>query len=74
MDSSPLTQHCGKIYTLLIISGEYLKKYRCIGIDMAKNIIQVCAIVHNEKRFLNKDLSRAEVIKFFNGCEPYLIG
>ncbi|SET59133.1 hypothetical protein [Thorsellia anophelis] len=40
-----------------------MKKFKRIGIDLAKNVFQVCAVDHAEKRVINKKLRRAEVLK-----------
>jgi transposase len=45
-----------------------------IGLDIAKNVFQVHGIDANEKVMVRKQLRRSQVITFFGGLSPCLIG
>jgi transposase len=45
-----------------------------IGFDLAKNVFQVHGIDATEKVIIRKPLRRGQVIKFFAGLSPCLIG
>jgi transposase len=45
-----------------------------IGLDIAKNVFQVHGIDATEKVVVRKQLRRGQVIKFFEGLAPCLIG
>jgi transposase len=49
-------------------------KITTVGIDLAKNVIQVHAVDEHGKTVLKKQLKRAEVLSFFANLEPALIG
>src|SRR6266566_3792618 len=49
-------------------------KLTAIGIDLAKNVIQVHGINEQGKAVLRKQLKRAEVLTFFANLEPCLVG
>lgn len=49
-------------------------KLTAIGIDLAKNVIQVHGVNEQGKAVLRKQLKRAEVSTFFANLEPCLIG
>jgi transposase len=44
-------------------------QYKLIGIDLAKNVFQVCAVNEHLKPQLNKRLRRNELISFL--CRNY---
>ena len=45
-----------------------------IGFDLAKNVFQVHGIDATEKAIIRKPLRRGQVIKFFAGLSPCLVG
>ena len=45
-----------------------------IGLDIAKNVFQVHCIDATEKVVVRKQLRRGQVLKFFTGLSPCLIG
>ena len=45
-----------------------------IGLDIAKNVFQVHGIDANEKVVVRKQLRRSQVMTFFEGLSPCLIG
>jgi transposase len=45
-----------------------------IGLDLAKNVFQVHGIDANEKVMVRKQLRRSQVIAFFEGLPPCLVG
>jgi transposase len=49
-------------------------KITTVGIDLAKNVIQVHGVDEHGKTVLKKQLKRAEVLRFFANLEPALIG
>jgi transposase len=49
-------------------------KLTAIGIDLAKNVIQVHGVDERGKAVLRKQLKRSDVLRFFANLEPCLIG
>lgn len=49
-------------------------KITTIGLDLAKNVLQMHAVDERGKTVLRKSLKRAEVVKFFAKLDPCLIG
>jgi transposase len=45
-----------------------------VGVDLAKNVFQVHAISAEGKVLVRRQLRRAEVLKFFAGLPPCLVG
>ena len=45
-----------------------------VGLDLAKNVFQVHAIDAEGKVLVRRQLRRAEVVKFFSGLSPCLVG
>ena len=45
-----------------------------IGLDLAKNVFQVHGIDANEKVVVRKQLRRVQVMAFFEGLQPCLVG
>lgn len=45
-------------------------KYYAIGIDLAKNVFQVCGVNHRLNPQLNKKVKRHEFILFMSDQEP----
>ncbi len=45
-----------------------------IGLDLAKNVFQVHGIAANGKILVRRQLRRGEVLKFFQGVPPCLVG
>src|SRR5512135_823702 len=45
-----------------------------IGLDIAKNVFQVHGIDRDEKVVVRKQLRRGQVVRFFQGLSPCLIG
>jgi transposase len=51
-----------------------MTKISMIGLDLAKNVFQVHAVDASGKPVLCKQLRRAQVLKFFGGLEPCIVG
>jgi len=49
-------------------------KITTIGIDLAKNVLQVHGVDENEKTVLKKQLKRHKVLEFFANLPPCLVG
>jgi len=49
-------------------------KLTAIGIDLAKNVIQIHGVNEQGKAVLRKQLRRAEVLTFFANLQPCLVG
>ena len=49
-------------------------KITTIGMDLAKNVIQVHGVDKRSKVLLRKQLKRKEVLSFFTNLEPGLVG
>ena len=49
-------------------------KVTTIGIDVAKNVLQVHGIDQHGKVTLRRQLRRAQVVLFFSNLDPCLIG
>ncbi|MBE8715932.1 IS110 family RNA-guided transposase [Cellvibrio polysaccharolyticus] len=45
-----------------------------IGVDLAKNVFQVCAASGSGKRLINKKITRAKLLDFFVNLPPCLVG
>jgi transposase len=45
-----------------------------VGLDLAKNVYQVRAIDAESKVLIRRQLRRSEVLKFFAGLGPCLVG
>jgi transposase len=51
-----------------------MTKISMIGLDLAKNVFQVHAVDASGKPVLRKQLRRAQMLKFFGGLEPCIVG
>ena len=51
-----------------------MTKISMIGLDLAKNVFQVHAVDASGRPVLRKQLRRAQVLKFFGGLEPCIVG
>ncbi|MEY4593425.1 MAG: hypothetical protein RIR18_2320 [Pseudomonadota bacterium] len=49
-------------------------KITTVGIDLAKNVIQVHGVDRNGRALLKKAFKRDQVVKYFANLEPCLIG
>jgi transposase len=45
-----------------------------VGVDLAKNVFQICGASHSGKRLLNKKISRAKLLSFFANLPCCLVG
>ena len=45
-----------------------------IGLDIAKNVLQVCGVDQHGKPMLQRKLRRSEVLRFFAKLPPCLVG
>jgi len=48
-------------------------KCKIIGIDLAKNVFQVCGVNEHLKPLFNKKISRKELLKFLAIQEPTIV-
>jgi transposase len=51
-----------------------MKKFIRIGVDLAKNYIQVHALESEGGRVVSRKLTRAKMFTFFSDCEPCVVG
>ncbi len=51
-----------------------MKTIATIGLDLAKNVFQVHAIAADGAVLIRRKLRRAEVLRFFAGLSPCLVG
>ena len=51
-----------------------MEKLTTIGIDLAKNVFQLHGIDANGAEVLKRKLRRSQVLAFFEGVEPCLVG
>jgi transposase len=49
-----------------------MNKYNTIGVDLAKNVIQVCVISATNKQLANKELTRKKFAEFLIKQKPAL--
>ena len=50
-----------------------MNKYNTIGVDLAKNVIQVCVVSPTNKELLNKELTRKKFAEFLGKQKPSLV-
>ena len=50
-----------------------MKKHNTIGVDLAKNVIQVCVVSVTNKELLNKELTRKKFAEFLVKQKPALV-
>lgn len=50
-----------------------MKKHNTIGVDLAKNVIQVCVVSVTNKELLNKELTRKKFAEFLVKQKPSLV-
>ena len=50
-----------------------MKKHNTIGVDLAKNVIQVCVVSVTNKELLNKELTRKKFTEFLVKQKPALV-
>ena len=50
-----------------------MNKYNTIGIDLAKNVIQVCVVSPANKQLQNKELTRKKFAEFLIKQKPSLV-
>ena len=50
-----------------------MSKYNTIGVDLAKNVIQVCAASPADKQLQNKELTRKKFAEFLIKQKPALV-
>ena len=50
-----------------------MRKHNTIGVDLAKNVIQVCVVSVSNKELLNKELTRKKFTEFLVKQKPALV-
>ena len=50
-----------------------MRKHNTIGVDLAKNVIQVCVVSVSNKELLNKELTRKKFTEFLLKQKPALV-
>ena len=50
-----------------------MNKYNTIGVDLAKNVIQVCVVSATNKQLANKELTRKKFAEFLIKHKPALV-
>lgn len=50
-----------------------MKNYNTIGVDLAKNVIQISVISPNKKQLQNKAISRKKFSEFLTKQKPALV-